>query len=494
VARAAADRALLAIDAGSSRTRVTLLAASGEPLAAAAAPTPSRQDRGGAAVLSGEQLWEQVVALVRETRPWDFELAGVGVAAQLGVVLVDEAGHAVEDALLWPDGRAAEQARELSERLGPHGELLGRPVSVELPACKVMWWTSHRPRAMDAARWVLSLKDFLVMKLTGVATVDETHASYTGWFDVAARAYSPALVECSGVAPELLPPVRVGHDPAGAIHAPAARALGVAEGVPVAVGGPDGAVGALGAGAIRPGVTVDVAGTTDVVVSVVGETRWAPGQAAVLNAYVLGGQWAVGGPTGMTGGAVEWVSRLLGFSSASEAFAELGEQAMALPVGCDGLVFDPALSGSRFPGWSSGERGVFAGLRHAHGATHLLRAAHEGAAFVVLEGIDAVRAAGAEVEEIVIVGGVASRMELVRLRSDLWGLPVRIVEGHEATTAGAAMLAGLAASVFEDPEAAVRALAGPALTVAPREEVRGDVAAARARWQASVAFARELGR
>jgi xylulokinase len=483
--------ALLAIDAGSSRTRATLLSTDGQTLAAGAAATPSKSDRHGEAVLSGADLWQQVAALVADLPTPDVDVAGIGVAAQLGVVPVDEAGRATDDALLWPDGRAAREARELDERLGSLRACVGRRVSPELPASKLLWWERHRPETVAASRWLLSLKDFLVMQLTAVAATDETHASYSGWFDVGARAYSKKLVSAAGAPRRLLPPVRRAFEPAGALHAQAAARLGLREGIAVAVGAPDGTVGALAAGAIDAGVTVDVAGTTDVLLSVIDEPRWDPSQQAVLNAFALPDRWVLGGPTGMTGGAVEWVSRLLGFASASDAFERLGAEAMALPVGCDGLSFDPALSGSRFPGWNMAERGLITGLAPHHGPAHVLRAAYEGAAFVVLEGIDAVRAAGAAVEEVVIVGGVAKHPELVRLRSELWGLPVQLV-GGEATTLGAAMLAGVAAGVYGDVREAAKALAAPTLEVARGGNPRADVDAARRRWQAATRAAREV--
>lgn len=489
-------RALLAIDAGSSRTRVTLLSTRGRTLAsvaAAAAPPPAGRPRGGEAVLAGGELWRQVAQLVRELPTDGVEVAGIGVAAQLGVVLVDERGAAVDEALLWPDGRAAREADELMRRIGPLRDLIGRPVSAELPASKALWWARHRPEAVAAARWLLPVKDFLTMQLTGESVTDETHASYSGWFDVAARAYSDELVERSGVDARLLPPVRGAAEAAGALRAAAAGALGLPSGIPVAVGAPDGTAGALGAGAVAPGATVDVAGTTDVLLSVVGEPRWDSEQRAVLNAYALPGRWVLGGPTGMTGGAVEWVARLLGFASASDAFERLATEAMALPPGAGGVRFDPALSGSRFPLWDGAERGMLAGLAPHHTPAHVLRAAHEGAAFVVLEGIDAVRAAGAAVEEVTIVGGVARRPELVRLRGELWDLPVRAAADGEATTIGTAMLAGIAAGVFADADSAGAALVAPAEPVAaPGGAGHDGIARAREDWRATVAAARSL--
>ena len=481
--------AFLAIDAGSSGTRVTLVSTEGRTLASAAEAATSDRPGDGADFTPG-RLWRQVVGLVHEAHPADFRILGIGVTSQLGVVLVDKNASVVDEVLLWSDARGTQEAHELDHDLGELRGLVGRRISAELTASRVRWWNRHRPAALAAARWVLSLKDFLVMRLTRVVATDETHASYTGWFDVRARRYSQELIDRTGVDASLLPPVRPAAQAAGGLDPQVATLLGLREGIPVAVGAPDGTVGALGAGAVSPGVTVNVAGTTDVLVSVIDDPRWDPSQRAVLNAHAISGRWVLGGPTGMTGGAVEWVSRLLGYKSASEAFETLGAEAMDLPAGAGGISFNPALSGSRLPAWQGNERGMFAGLAACHSPAHVLRAAYEGSAFVALESIEALRAAGASIEEVVMVGGTARRSELVRLRSQLWRLPVRVLDGIDATTIGAAMLAGVAAGTFADTAAAARALVPTGELV--RGEGDGDVESAYRRWQAIARMARAV--
>jgi sugar (pentulose or hexulose) kinase len=426
---------------------------------------------------------------VRGLEPSRFDVQGVAAAAQLGVVLVDAEGNPTEDALLWPDTRAVEEARELERQLGTAQELIGRKVAAELPAAKMLWWSRHRADAVSNSRWILSIKDFLVLRMTGAAVTDETHASYTGWFDVNARSYTDDLLLRTATPREFLPPVASALTAAGPLSARAAAQMGLQEGVVVAVGAPDGTAGALGAGAVEPHTTVDVAGTTDVLVHVLDEAPTGGGH-AVANAFAVPKLWTLGGPTGMTGGAVEWVSRLLGYSSAAEAFSDCGKRALEVGVGSDGVSFSPSLSGSRMPTWDSSERGLLSGLGLHHSPAHVLRAAYEGAAFLVLEGLDALRSAGAVVDEVTVVGGVARQRDLVQLRSDLWEIPVRVLDGDEATSVGTAMLAGIAAGVFDDAAKAANSMVASSTVIEPR--IRNDRLAARARWQQTSAAAREL--
>src|SRR5690606_35217917 len=187
-------------------------------------------------------------------------IAAVGVSAQLGMVLVDAAGAAVSPVYLWSD-RTAEDALDgvravLAETPGlPHP---GRRITAEATAVRLQSLASNDPGLVERAAAVLTLKDYLVARLTGEFVCDPTHASYTLLFDIAAREWSPRVADALGLPAGLLPPVRPADAPAGTVTGRAAEETGLPEGLVVAVGGPDGTVGSLGAGAVAPGRTVDI--------------------------------------------------------------------------------------------------------------------------------------------------------------------------------------------------------------------------------------------
>ncbi|MDO8211024.1 FGGY-family carbohydrate kinase [Conexibacter sp. CPCC 206217] len=481
---AAAEPVVLAIDVGSSRVRATLISLrDGTSLASAARPTGAA---GGELDAAG--LWADVVAAVRELPRGDVEVRGAGVASLLSLVLVDDDGEPVRDALLWSDTRARAEAVRIGERVGAGGRIAaGRRVTAELPAAKLAWIGHHEPAALRRARWALSLKDFLVLHLTGRALTDLTHASYSGLFDVSARRWEPSLIAAAELDAALLPPVTGAWRAAGPLTAGAASELRLAPGIPIAAGGPDGTVGALGAGAVRAGTTVDVAGTTDVLLHVLSAPAPDPTGTAVLNAHAAPDLWTLGGPTGSTGGAVEWAARLLGHGSAAAAHAALDEQAEALPPGAGGVVFRPSLDGSRFPGWRPEERGAIDGLCADHGPAHLFRAVQEGVAFTVAEGVDALRRRGAHVEEIVVVGGAAARPATLQLRADACGADVLACSDREATTRGAAILAAVACGADPHPASAAARFVAPGRRYRPDERAAERLAGARARWRALLA-------
>jgi sugar (pentulose or hexulose) kinase len=473
---------LVAVDVGTSSTRVRLLAPDGAEVDAAACQTRVVADTPGFAELDADALWGDVARLIGGLVRESLAVRGVGVTAQLGTMLLDEKGRPAARAILWADTRARAEAEELAGRFGSESmRIAGRRLTPELLAPRLAWLRRHSADLLSRTAKVASLKDFLVLKLTGRLVTDETHASYSGAFDVDRRRWSEALAAALGIDRALLPPVAGASEKAGEVTAAAAAETGLPAGTPVAVGCPDGTAGTVGAGAVRASVTVDVAGTTDTVLHIVARPLRDSEGALIVNAHAAPGLWSVGGPTGLTGGAVAWLTQVLGL--ADRADAVLAEALATIPPGAGGLAFHGALTGSRFPGWRSGERGLLAGLDLSHGPLHLIRAALEGAAFTVASGLDVYRRCGCVVGEVIVVGGLAASREALQLRADCLGVPVVRLDKQEASSVGIAMLAGVCGGVFRDLQEATDAMVVRAGRMEPEPSAASALGTAYARWK-----------
>jgi len=117
------------------------------------------------------------------------------------------------------------------------------------------------------------------------------------------------------------------------------------------------------------------------------------------------------------------------------------------------------MQGAMAPEWNGAARGVFYGLTLAHSKAHMTRALLEGSAFDLRDILEAMRAAGLEVQRLTIVGGGAKGSLWRQIKADVTGLPVRVPTSVETTATGAAILAavgaGLHGSVAEAAQAFV---------------------------------------
>ena len=170
----------------------------------------------------------------------------------------------------------------------------------------------------------------------------------------------------------------------------------------------------------------------------------------ILGTHVTPGWLLQGGTTG--GGSLRWLSGLLG----DMPFEEMSAQAEEVPPGADGLLFLPYMAGERSPLWEPDARGVLLGLGYDKGKAHMTRAVMEGVAFALQHNLDTA-ASVARPEALYAVGGAAKSRVWTQIKADVCDLSVH-VPGDEATTRGAAMLAGIGIGMFTDAQQAVDAM------------------------------------
>ena len=146
----------------------------------------------------------------------------------------------------------------------------------------------------------------------------------------------------------------------------------------------------------------------------------------------------------------------------------------------DGVVFVPAPLGLGTPQWDYGARGALFGLTRGSGRAEIVRAVLEG---VAQRGADLVEAAeadaGLKIEFLRVDGGMTANATFLQALADAAQRPVEVSPVREATTLGAALVAGLAVGHHES----VGALAG---TWQPARRVEPERVLDRDRWRDAV--------
>jgi glycerol kinase len=186
------------------------------------------------------------------------------------------------------------------------------------------------------------------------------------------------------------------------------------------------------------------------------------------------------------GSNVEWLVHDMGLipdASSSDAVAGSVESS-------DGVVFVPALIGLGTPQWDYGARGTLLGLTRGSTTAHIVRAVLDGVAH---RGADLLAAAeaqsGMHVAQLQVDGGMSRNGVFVQALADAINRPVAISRDTEATTLGAAFLAGTAAGVWGSLGEAT-SLVAPLRTVEPSVAASSTGASrdpsSRAQWHEAV--------
>ncbi len=429
--------------------------------------------------------WDALAGAVAEARAdggWaPADIAAVAVAGQQhGLVPVGADGRWLRPAKLWNDTESAPEAAALVAALGPEAwaRAAGSVPVAAFTVTKVAWLAAHEPAVHAAVRGLLLPHDWLTRKLCGRAVTDRGDASGTGYWSPAEAAWRPDLLDLAAPCPHpdgwaaTLPEVLGPLEPAGPLRAEAA-ALGLGHAATVvAPGTGDNMAAALGMG-LQPGDVAISLGTSGTVYAVSASPTADPSGAVAGFADATGRFLPLVCTLNATL-VTEAMARWLGVD-----LTELDRLAAGAPAGAGGVVVVPYLGGERTPNRPDAT-GTVAGLRTGTSREELARAAFEGVTCGLLDGLDALGAAGVDTGRgrLLLVGGGARAAAYRRAVADLAARPVVLPEGEEHVAAGAcvqaaAMLTGTA------PEAVAAAWSlGGGTEVAPDPEV--DAAAVRA--------------
>ena len=142
---------------------------------------------------------------------------GAGFSAILGWVLLDGEGKPLRPAMIWADTRATRESEALAARIGPElfYERSARRLSPELLLPELLWLETHEAGTFGKLATVLSLKDYIVGRLTGTRATDRATASYTGFVDVDSLVEDESLLGTVGLRKGLLPRIASATELAG---------------------------------------------------------------------------------------------------------------------------------------------------------------------------------------------------------------------------------------------------------------------------------------
>lgn len=457
---------LLGIDIGTSSSKGCLVDTTGTVVASAERQHSTSTPRPGWFEHDAETVWwHDVVELCREltghapgTRapaPAAVCLSGIGPC----LLPTDERDHPLRPAILYGvDTRATAEIEELTTRFSPKRLLArgGSPLTSQAIGPKLRWLQRHEPDVWDRCRRFYMAHTFAVRRLTGTYVLDHPSASQCDpLYDMAARAWAEDWA--GQLFPDLeLPRLAWPSEIAGRVTQNAAAETGLRRGTPVLAGTIDAWAEGLSVGVRDVGDLMLMYGTTMFLVRVVERPR--PDRRLWTTAGALPDTWTLAGGMATSGALTAWLRDIVG----GTPYAQLMEEAAAIPPGSDGLVALPYFAGERTPLFDPDARGVFAGLHLGHGRAHLYRALLEATAYGVRHNLEAMSEVAGPAARVVAVGGGTRGDLWTQIVSDVTGQPQELHRYSDGASYGDARLAAMAVHRDERCWNPVVAVAEPA--------------------------------
>lgn len=376
-------------------------------------------------------------------------VGGVAVDATSGtILLIDQELRPVTEALMYDDGRAQEEAREVQAQ-----------PSWALPKALWLWrHTESRNREMRLAHQ----NDFINWRLAGTSlATDSSHSLKTG-YDLQERRWPFEVFDRLGLPEQLFPAVEMPGTVLGSVCAAAAAETGLPAGLPIIAGMTDGCAAQIAAGAVCEGNWNSVLGTTLVLKGVTSRLLQDP-LGAVYSHLAPGGKWLPGGASS-TGAGI--IAKRFAKEHLEQLESEAAERGPA-----DVVVYPLHSTGERFPFVAPAAE--YFELGTPRDSIELYRAILEGVAFVERLCFDYMKMLGASLAgTFSISGGAVNNQLWNRIRASVLGRTLRIPK----VTEPAFGMAVLASSVTSSLEEAVSRMVSPGGAVEPAVSFQANYA------------------
>ena len=453
----------LGIDLGTTGLKSLLVSEDGAILGSGYREYPISIPAPGYAEQDPQDWWnalrDSLAEAMRHAKALPEEIAGIGLSGQMhGTVLTDAEGTLLHPAIIWCDQRSAAQVDQIREKLG--AETLGRwvqnPVAVGFQLCTLLWLRENRPQILEKARHVLLPKDYLRWRLTGEYGTEPSDACSTLMFDCAAQDWSAPMLETFGIDRALLPGARhLAFETQGTLTEQAAAELGLRPGIPVAFGGGDQPMQAVGNGILRPGDASITLGTGGQIFVPVDRPAYDPQLRTHTFCHAQRDTWYVMGAILNCCLAQNWFfDKVLH----TRAYDEIHAAAAKVPPGCNGLFFLPYLTGERTPHLNPKAKGMFFGLTLGHDSASMARAVIEGITYALGDAMECILELNPRIDRLILSGGGARSPLWRQILSDLAGRPIYTTSMTEEAGVGAAICAMVATGAYSSLEQACAAI------------------------------------
>ncbi|SEN80733.1 glycerol kinase GlpK [Paenibacillus sp. OV219] len=504
------QKLLLAIDQGTTGTKVLLLNAEGRIISQSYQRHTQYYPLPGWAQHDSKEIWSRLQQCVSEAlksvsaHAGQIEAVGLSNQGETSLFWDNQTGEPISPAILWSCKRSLAIAERWS-RDGRWPELVGERTGLNIDpyfsATKIRWMMDEIPEVREAIRQgrarCSTLDSWLINQMTGnkgCYVTDSSTAARTLLFDIQKKQWDPDITGYLEIDIEWLPEVL-----------PSVHSYGVTDPVnfcgiqaPVLVSMVDQPASLYGHRCLEPGMTKCTYGTGCFVYmntgSVITPTNRTKGLLSTIAWEKNDNEvtYALDGGVLSAGSALDWARDELGLygdlgelNSWSDRWYNALSERNTATLNHE-VMFIPALSGLAAPHWNPAAAGMFLGLTLHSDKETLTRAILEGIAHSVTDVMDVMKdASGRQISVLCTDGGLSQSDYLMQFQADISGIPVERKELSDTTALGIAYLLGEACGWWTYEEITSSSVLKNVFEPRWSSDYRGEI---RYRWQQAMQF------
>jgi glycerol kinase len=480
---------IMAIDQGTSGTRVILFNRSGEVHSVSYREIRQIYPNPGWVEHDPMEIWNSVLDCAAEAMERGGAAAGqiaaIGITNQReSTTLWDrETGKPVANSICWQCRRSARICDELKQagREPAIKQKTGLLIDAYFSATKIKWIMDNVAGVGDLIRrnriCAGTIDSWIIWNLTrGKRHVtDLSNASRTLLLNVHSCDWDEEILGWLGIPPQMLPALM----PSSGVMATTDPGVFFGEAIPIAGDAGDQHAATFGQACFRPGMAKNTYGTALALMMNIGDTF-----ALSKNGLTTDLLWKVDGKVEYAfegvnfigGAAIEWLKSGLRIIRDAAECSTLASRV----ADTGGVYLVPAFTGLCAPYWDMYARGTIVGITRGTEVAHIARSALESIAYQTRDVLIAMEAdSGIPAASLRVDGGATKSDFLMQFQADILGIPVQRPVITEMAALGACYLAGLAVGFWRSREELqqqwrIEKTFDPAMSVERKEELYAD--------------------
>ena len=349
------------------------------------------------------------------------DIIGVIMSGQMqDLILVDRNGDSISNAILYSDGRASEEAKEIQKKIGKEElyQVLGNQLDGSFPLSKLLWIKNNNPEIYRLINKIMiSSKDYCVGKLTGRYITDTTSATTSGIMDIRSKEFRVDWLTRLGIEDSFLPDLCRPDHYIGGVSKQASLESGLHENTRIYAGIGDAGATTLASGINHAGEININLGTSGWVAEISDHVLEKEGVFNLVSADAKNYINIV--PFLNSGNVHQWVAETFaGGISQSLKYEEIGKKLKFRRPGSGNLLFLPYIVGERFPIMDNNIKGAYYGITQKTTDIDLISAAMEGVAYSLRQGLEEICE---NPTKVTLIGGGAKESVWCQIISDVLG-------------------------------------------------------------------------
>lgn len=407
-----------------------------------------------------EDWWQGIIEstqiLLKESNVSPSEIKCLALSGHsLVTVPIGKNGDLLLDTVpIWSDTRAVDETKEFFSIIDEKDWYMTTGNGFPAPCYsifKLMWSKKHQPEIYTNTYKVLGSKDYINFKLTDQYFIDYSYASGTGAYDLLDHKMNQEFLTAAGISADIFPEIVSSHTIIGNLTEIAAKELGLTTETVVACGGVDNACMALGALGPDDGK----------IYTSLGSSSWVPvnSKLPVLDfdkkpyvfAHIEDNMYTSAFSIFAGGSSFRWTKETLCLDYTESVYDEMAKMASTVPIGSNGIFFNPSLAGGTSQDKSINIRGAYVGLHLGTTRADMVRASMEGICMNLKESIEYLKQATTVSDDILFCGGGSKSKYWMQMFADVFNMNIiKTNIDQDTASVGAAAIAARAIGLWEN--------------------------------------------